>query len=121
MVVPDQHKAFYVETWLNGPRDYAPSCKAKTFVTNNRAIAPGGIPWSSANDHSKWAVSDQPATVCIGDINRQASQAKRGGGTMCIENKTIWKFFRDAVQKPECCKQLKGDCEQTPDDSVATD
>jgi hypothetical protein len=22
-------------------------------------------------DHSKWAVSDKPSTVCIGDINRQ--------------------------------------------------
>ncbi|CAD5234761.1 unnamed protein product [Bursaphelenchus xylophilus] len=120
-LVVNTKKAFYVETWLNGPRDYAPTCKTDDFVTNNRRIAPGGVEWSSALDHSKWAVSAEPATVCIGDINRQASQAKRGGGTMCIENQKIWKFFRDSIKTPECCAKVQGDCEAMPSDSVATD
>jgi len=118
-VAIDKKKSFYVETWLNGPRDWMNLC-GSTFVKNIRSIRHpvDGVEWSSANDHSKWAVSDKAATVCIGDINRQRSQSTRGGGTLCMENPKIWEFFRASVGKSECCPGDK-QCEPMPNDSIA--
>ncbi|KAI6192313.1 Cell-death-related nuclease 7 [Aphelenchoides bicaudatus] len=121
-VTEGKQKSFFVETWLNGPRDWKNVCDGKFFTKNIRSLKHDqGIGWVSAKDHSKWAVSDQPKTVCIGDINRQKSQRKRGGGTMCIDNEKIWKFFRDSVDVVECCEKEKagtGNCEAMPDDSI---
>ena len=47
--------------------------------------------WHYTQDHAKWAISTKPDWVCVADINRDKSQAKRGGGTICFENKTLWK------------------------------
>ncbi|KAI6173981.1 Cell-death-related nuclease 7 [Aphelenchoides besseyi] len=116
-VVPDRKLGLYVETWLNGANpDWKNVCGPKG-VQNLRTISPGGVTWSSAKDHSKWAVSQEPAMVCIGDVNRQESQSRRGGGTMCIENKKIWQFFRDAVKTLECCPK-QTNCEAPPPDSL---
>jgi hypothetical protein len=70
-VTVDQKKSFFVETWLNGPRDWKNQCKEPFTKSIRQLDHRDGIVWSSSNDHSKWAVSDKPATVCIGDINRQ--------------------------------------------------
>lgn len=35
--------------------------------------------WLSSADHSKWVISTQGATICIGDNNRSKSQTKRSG------------------------------------------
>ncbi|KAI6226923.1 Crn-7 [Aphelenchoides besseyi] len=116
-VAADRKMGLYVETWLNGANpDWKNVCGPKGVV-NLRTISPGGVTWSSAKDHSKWAVSQDPAMVCIGDVNRQESQGRRGGGTLCIENQKIWKFFRDSVKTLECCPNEK-DCEAAPTDSL---
>ncbi|CAJ0600388.1 unnamed protein product [Cylicocyclus nassatus] len=57
-------------------------------------------------DHSKWGVSrnaNVPA-VCIGDINRQMSQYKRGGGAVCIEDAKLWEAFIQSVKDYDTCK-----------------
>jgi deoxyribonuclease-2 len=63
-----------------------------------------GIAYQNTEDHSKWAVSEQGAWICIGDINRQQSQAKRGGGTICMENPRIASLYRSAIDQVECCR-----------------
>jgi len=46
--------------------------------------------------------ADKPF-VCIGDINRMASQDKRGGGTVCFGNLNVWKRFNEVVAETEAC------------------
>ncbi len=46
-------------------------------------------------DHSKWAVTTDKSSFlfCIGDINRQYSQAKRGGGAVSASPPFMWCVF----------------------------
>ena len=39
------------------------------------------------------AISTDPSSswVCVGDINRQVSQEKRGGGSICFQEQALWK------------------------------
>lgn len=58
-----------------------------------------GVPvgWSYTHDHAKWATSADPAKekaqgwVCVADINRQVSQEKRGGGSICFQQQELWR------------------------------
>ncbi|KAH7712939.1 Deoxyribonuclease II family protein [Aphelenchoides avenae] len=115
LVSDDLDVTLYVESWLNGAAvDDPPTCDVKDEVTNIRSLNLGEYQYPSALDHSKWAVSKTKGTVCIGDINRQASQNKRGGGTVCFANDKIWKFMHDAVSTYECCKDETGPQCATP-------
>ena len=49
--------------------------------------------WFYTKDHAKWAASVEPNWVCIGDINRQTSQEKRGGGVICFQDQDVWEQF----------------------------
>ena len=73
LVAPALNTAMQVETWLNGNGDLESKCDNKAQVNNLRSVKPGGVAFSSAKDHSKYAVSDDAKSpwVCIGDINRQ--------------------------------------------------
>lgn len=53
------------------------------------------IEFSSGVDHSKWAVTKNEPLICIGDINRQKTQAKRGGLSLCLKNADAAKEFRE--------------------------
>ncbi|KAI6243729.1 Plancitoxin-1 [Aphelenchoides fujianensis] len=115
-IVPDHKKGMFVETWLNGQNpDWKNTCDPKLGVQNLRTISPGGVTWASSNDHSKWAVTKEPGN---GLHRRCEPTAHRGGGTLCIENPKIWKFFRDAVKQVECCPSDKQECEKPPTDSL---
>eukprot|EP00105_Crassostrea_gigas_P023897 XP_011443940.1 PREDICTED: uncharacterized protein LOC105339863 isoform X1 [Crassostrea gigas] len=46
-------------------------------------------------DHSKWAVTKNKHLICTGDINRQETQAKRGGLSLCLMNADASKEFRE--------------------------
>lgn len=105
--------ALYTETWRRGSAANMPSvCDEPNKVNNILSIniASIGVGFSSMSDHSKWAVSD-PADetsalkfLCIGDINRQESQAKRGGGTICFKNNPgVWKLYKGIVSDVEPC------------------
>lgn len=60
--------------------------------------------WKETQDHSKWAVSTEKAsTACVGDINRQWSQNKRGGGTVCLKDRDHWASFDMIVKNVLMC------------------
>lgn len=62
-------------------------------------LAQRGWYFSETQDHGKWAVgaaADSPI-ACIGDINRQTSQEKRGGGAVVLNDAALAKALRDIL------------------------
>ena len=53
--------------------------------------------WHYTKDHAKWAASLKPQWTCVADINRQISQEKRGGGSICFEEQALWQAL-DAIE-----------------------
>lgn len=83
-----------VETWRRGTVPDTEDSDATHEVTDILWIdlEPLGVPyeWHYTKDHSKWGISEKDDWVCVADINRQTSQAKRGGGTICFRNRALW-------------------------------
>ncbi len=51
---------------------------------------------------------NRPKYTCIGDINRQNSQKKRGGGTVCfINNVGVWYSYFNLIDSTENCDYQK--------------
>lgn len=95
-----------VETWMNGRGKMASYCKpAKPYnVENVVTVNLGGNTFTETKDHSKWAISSSSTGfVCIGGINRQVSQAKRGGGTVCSNDSNLFAAFSAAIGSIESC------------------
>uniref|UniRef100_A0A0K0DK76 Deoxyribonuclease II n=1 Tax=Angiostrongylus cantonensis TaxID=6313 RepID=A0A0K0DK76_ANGCA len=87
-----------VETWRNGAaQDVGSQC-------GDGVQLPSGN-FSSNSDHSKWGVSmkESSPVVCVGDVNRQTSQFKRGGGAACIQNRSLWTAFHNLVATFNAC------------------
>ncbi|VDM69196.1 unnamed protein product [Strongylus vulgaris] len=49
-------------------------------------------------------MDEKVPAVCIGDVNRQESQFKRGGGAVCIQDRKLWKIFYGSVGAYDNCK-----------------
>jgi len=98
------------ETWQRGT-DIGPSCSKKFHVEDIDKIdivlanVQPSIHFKSINDHSKFAIGSSMGNpfVCVGDINRQPSQFKRGGGTLCFKNVGIWKQYYNFVEDIKGC------------------
>lgn len=108
LVAPGIKSNLRVETWQNGKEDLKMPAFCKPdyqyTVENVTAVHMADKSWTETQDHSKWAVSDSGAqVVCIGDINRQYSQEKRGGGTLCYHNSDLWHAFNGAVESTIPC------------------
>lgn len=58
-------------------------------------IGMNGFTWAFEKDHAKWgiAINQQPGFIIISDINRQISQANRGGGGLAFQAPELWKFL----------------------------
>lgn len=116
MVAPKLKSSLLVESWRRGAgTNLRSDCRQEFHVSNVRQMrisfspdseVPDSGIWSYERDHSKWAISEssEKAYVCIGDINRMQSQQKRGGGTVCMKNTTIWRLFRNAIYDIEACR-----------------
>jgi len=112
LVAPTLQTSIYVETWMNGPASnkIPTSCagsKSRYSVINvDQVSLTSSVSWPESSDHSKWAISTdaKSATFCIGDINRQYSQANRGGGTVCGVSAAVWASFNSFNTKSDTCK-----------------
>lgn len=89
-----------VETWQRRDRGLPSNCSLPKHTLNVGRIRLGGrAEFLSRYDHSKWCVSLEPRDrwTCLGDLNREGSQAWRAGGLVCSLNPLIHKAFRQAV------------------------
>merc|ERR1711871_217638 len=122
-VAPFYRSNVLVESWMNGINPLDPCCKgdrsaskcpcpddgssctAQYDAIDIRSLDWGisGASWSETQDHSKWAITETPSIVCIGDINRQVGQTKRGGGTVCRQSETLWSAFNKAIASKDSC------------------
>lgn len=119
-VAPTLKTDLLVETWRNGAGGKLdPSCDGDHTVGNiehvnlkfdDKSKVKESGPWEYKKDHSKWAISSDlkvPVT-CIGDINRMKSQFKRGGGTVCLNDKDVWNTVTGSIHGTEACKAKSG-------------
>jgi len=105
LVAPHFKKDFIAETWQNGVGRIPSWKKGKqhAYTIENGAVVgfPGHDQFKESNDHSKWAVSMDGEVLCVGDINRQEGQTRRGGGTTCISDATYAKQILNVVVADE--------------------
>lgn len=113
LVAPFFHSSMYAETWQNGAGKMTSNCSTQFEVDNILDISfkTFNINFPSTLDHSKWAVTyrkdlkDSILAVCIGDINRADHQKLRGGGTVCIQDNRLWKYYLNIAGTIEMCKK----------------
>ena len=55
--------------------------------------------------------------VCVGDINRNEAEEKRGGGTVCLQDATVWKAYRTAALEGEMCGGGTSGCDVDVEDA----
>ncbi|KAK6028479.1 deoxyribonuclease II [Ostertagia ostertagi] len=105
-IAPYLRTPMAVETWRNGAaKDVGTQCDDGENVYDVTSVKVLDKEYASSKDHSKWGVSmsESVPAVCIGDVNRQESQFKRGGGAVCIEDVTLWRTFRGSVNSFSDC------------------
>ena len=106
--------SLFSETWSHGFGTLATDCNTTYPVYNIEKISMNKIvprfTFNVGNDHSKWAINlamnaNQSKYICIGDINRQKSQKKRGGGSVCfMNNVNVWNSYFDLIELTENCE-----------------
>ncbi|XP_062122411.1 plancitoxin-1-like [Drosophila sulfurigaster albostrigata] len=117
VVAPALGVSLFVEAWRDGAGNLPDSCDTGNKVYNVEEIANQDyfIGFKTTGDHSKWAVSQESGIllhrwrvgggdwICVGDINRQQSQHKRGGGTVCHKSARVSNLYRKLVANYEKC------------------
>ncbi|XP_054637808.1 deoxyribonuclease-2-alpha isoform X2 [Dunckerocampus dactyliophorus] len=109
-VAPTLHSDLLVQFWVNSPGILPSNCKQGWKVLDILRVSPDGtFSFKTSKDHSKWAVSPGAASasgggwVCVGDINRNEAEEKRGGGTVCQQDAAVWKAYRKAALECQAC------------------
>ena len=81
------------------------------MLTDRRDQKLVGYNWPYTKDHAKWAISEERADrgqadieaeaprgdawVCVADLNRMSTQAKRGGGSVCFHEPLLWQGLNE--------------------------
>ncbi|XP_049902161.1 deoxyribonuclease-2-alpha [Epinephelus moara] len=111
-VAPTLQSDLLVQFWICSTGILPSDCSQGWKVLDITLINPGQtFSFKASQDHSKWAASPTAATgsgarggwVCVGDINRNQAEEKRGGGTVCLQDPVVWKAYRTAALECEAC------------------
>lgn len=113
-----------VEAWRHDAGTFPSDCKRcddRVFnVASINVPALGNFKFSTMNDHAKWAVTAAPTSapwICVGDLNRAKRQTNRGGGTVCLQHKTVSQQYRALVDAFDPCP-LTDSANQCPADNT---
>ncbi|XP_054859672.1 deoxyribonuclease-2-alpha isoform X2 [Eublepharis macularius] len=102
----------YVEFWHRSRGILPSNCSGPFRVYNVKSVAfqKPGPTFSTMVDHSKWCVAleSDPGWACVGDMNRNLAEERRGGGTLCCRDPAIWKSFYSLVEEYADCKRAGG-------------
>lgn len=112
LVAPYLKTSLLVESWQHGSKSdtLCTNCSIQYKVYNIvEVILPVNFFFDEFKDHSKFAISLHGQWVCVGDINRQVSQFKRAGGTLCFQDEHVWKTFQQTVTFFQPCPK-EGSC-----------
>ncbi|XP_003468211.1 deoxyribonuclease-2-alpha [Cavia porcellus] len=96
-----------VQFWPKSPGILPSNCSGPWKVLNvNQTSFPGpvGPTFPATDDHSKWCVAPRAQWACVGDMNRNLGEERRGGGTLCAQLPVLWKAFQPLVKAFEPCK-----------------
>ncbi|XP_013854911.1 deoxyribonuclease-2-alpha, partial [Austrofundulus limnaeus] len=107
-VAPALSSDLLVQFWVRSRGVLPSNCSLGWKVLDITLINPGQtFSFKNTQDHSKWAVSPKAGAgggwVCVGDINRNEAEEKRGGGTVCLQDPVVWKAYRAAALQCEAC------------------
>lgn len=115
-VAPALKTDLLVQFWVRSTGILPSNCSLGWKVLDIKLIQPGQtFTFKATEDHSKWAVSPKAAAaegsregggggwVCVGDINRNEAEERRGGGTVCLQDPVVWKAYRTAALQCEAC------------------
>lgn len=124
-MAPSLQSDLLVQFWIRSTGILPSDCSLGWKVLDIQLISPGGrITFKASNDHSKWAVSTTgggldgaAGWVCVGDINRNEAEEKRGGGTVCLQDATVWKAYRTAALECEMCGGGTSGCDVDVEDA----
>lgn len=109
-VAPTLQSDLLVQFWIRSTGILPSDCSDDWKVLNIKLLNPGQtFSFKTSQDHSKWAVSPSETGagggwVCVGDINRDEAEEKRGGGTVCHRDPVVWKAYRTAALDCEDCQ-----------------
>lgn len=117
-VAPTLQSDLLVQFWIRSTGILPSDCSQGWKVLDITLINPGQtFTFKTSQDHSKWAVSPEAAGsgagggwVCVGDINRNKAEEKRGGGTVCQQDPAVWKAYRTAALECEPCEGGTAGC-----------
>lgn len=117
-VAPTLQSDLLVQFWIRSTGILPSDCSQGWKVLDITLINPGQtFTFKTSQDHSKWAVSPEAAGsgagggwVCVGDINRNKAEEKRGGGTVCQQDPVVWKAYRTAALECEPCEGGTSGC-----------
>lgn len=119
-VAPTLQSNLLVQFWRRSTGILPSDCSPNWEVLNVDLISPDQrITFKATEDHSKWAISTgggysgaSGSWVCVGDINRDEAEEKRGGGTVCHRDATVWKAYRTAALQCETCDGQVQTCDK---------
>ena len=93
MIQDHYRSSMWVESWGR------PYSEDNEIRESSQGVKIEDITWKHTQDHSKWIVMRDTQVVCIGDMNLQDSQVKRGGSFHCLDHEGLYDMMDSMLIK----------------------